>query len=244
MVARGADSELVGLPPRLERRVLDLDLERRLVHLAEPGLGEELREMPLARTGELRLVHDVLVERACGVPEDADRPTPAGVVPDARSHDAVLARDTCHLAEPADRVTHEVDDELRERRVERRVGEREALRGRLLHADARMTLARRLDERLRRVDGRDGLRSDPAHELTGQGAGPTADVEHVLRRADAGVIRKEGRERDGIAAHEAVIRARGDREAHVRNSRGPSLRARRYGNPHRHARARVVEWAP
>ena len=119
-----------------------------------------------------------------------------------------------------DGVRHEVDDELRERRVEGRVGERQALRGRPLHADAGMPLSRRLDERLRRVDGRDAVRSDPAHELTGQRAGPAADVEHAPGRADAGVIREEGRERGGVATHEAVVGGRGDREAHARNPRG------------------------
>ena len=51
-----------------------------------------------------------------------------------------------------------MNDELRERRVELAVGERELLRSRLTHVDPGMTLARRGDERLRGVD-RDDRRS-------------------------------------------------------------------------------------
>ena len=213
MVARRADSELVGLPPRLERRVLNTDLEERLLDLAESGLGEELGEVPLARTGELRLVHDVLVERERCFPEDADRParrrdpTHAATTP--------CAGHTCHLPEPADRVTHEVDDELRERGVETRVRERDALRGSLPDADTGIR------SRGLATNGSDGSTAVTASGPNLARARRSGRPARSRRRARAPPCRcwrdpQEGRERDGVAPHEAVIRARGDRKAHVR----------------------------
>ena len=58
-----------------------------------------------------------------------------------------------HLAQAGDRVGHEVHDELRERDVERAVGERQLLGGGTPDVDAGMAVAGGRDERLGRVDG-------------------------------------------------------------------------------------------
>ena len=77
-----------------------------------------------------------------------------GVIPDARRDDTVPPGHAGHLGEPRDRVLHEVDDELREGRVERFARERQPLGGRLPDVDARVASPRRGNERLGRIDGR------------------------------------------------------------------------------------------
>ena len=110
---------------------------RRLRDLSKPGRGEELGQLCLARAGKPGFVDEVAVELAGGLPVDAQRRSAAGQIPDGRGDDALASRDARHLPQPGDRLGHEVDDELRERRVERVVRERQALGGRLLDRDAR-----------------------------------------------------------------------------------------------------------
>ena len=58
----------------------------RLLDLHQSGSLEHLREMALPNTCEVGLVDKLRVELARRIPEDADRPSAAGVVPDRRPH--------------------------------------------------------------------------------------------------------------------------------------------------------------
>ena len=196
-------------------------LDRRVLDLAHASGCEQLGEVALACTGECGLVRDVRLELTRGVPEHSERPQAAGgVIPDARSYDPAGAGDPPQLAEPADRVGHEVHDELRERCVERVLGERQVFGGRLLYADIGEALTGRLDERRRGIDGRHRRRPESSCELARQGAWAAADVEHSAEVVDAGEVRKRAGERRRVAAHEPVVRAGCDREAHPAESKG------------------------
>jgi hypothetical protein len=63
------------------------------------------------------------------------------------------------------RIAHEVDDQLGQRVVERRVGEGQRLRGRDRHVDARQASAARVRERHRRVDRRHPVGPEQTDEL-------------------------------------------------------------------------------
>ena len=146
--------------------------------------------MTLSRTREVRLVHDVGIVLARGVPEEAERSLATGVIPDARRQDAVLAGDAGHFAEPGDWIRHEVDDELGQSRVELAIAERELLGGREPNLDAWMALFRRRDERLRRIDRGNVDRPKAADQLGGERAGTAADVEHPLAGRDLGEVER------------------------------------------------------
>ena len=120
-----------------------------------------------------------------------------------------------HLREPGDGVRHEVDDELRDRGVERVVRKRKVLGRRLFHRDAGEALARRLDERLRRIDGGDRVRADAPDQLGRERTRAAADVEDALPVRDAREVRELRGELDGVDAHKAVIRLGRHREAHL-----------------------------
>ena len=146
-----------------------------------PAASKSSVRCPDRAPGELRLVFAPGVDLRRSLPEHGEWALSArGVIPDAGSDDALLASDARHLAQARDGIRHEVHDELCERCVERAVGEREVLGRRALHVDLRMALARRGDERLRRIDCRDRRRTEPPYELRGQRAGAAADVEHAL----------------------------------------------------------------
>ena len=80
------------------------------------------------------------------LPEPAERPAAAGVIPHARRHDAVAARHARHLPQPGHGLRHEVDDELRQGGVERPIVEGQLLRGRTLDLHARVALSQGSDE--------------------------------------------------------------------------------------------------
>jgi len=142
------------------------------------------------------------------------------VIPDARCHDAVLARHAGHLAEPDDRIGHEVDDELCQGSVERAISERESLSRSKLHVHPGLPLPGSRDEGLRRIDGGHGIRSKAPDQLGGECAGTAADVEDALTNGDQREIGQLGRERRRIPAHESVVGIRPDSEAHERNVYG------------------------
>jgi hypothetical protein len=127
------------------------------------------------------------------------------VVPDAGSDDTACTGHASHLAEPADRVGHEVDDELRESGVELIVRERQLLRRGQSDVDARVPFGRGGRELSRGIDRGDCFGADAPHELRRQGAGPAADVDDVLARFNAGKVRQLRCEWSRIAAHEAVV---------------------------------------
>jgi hypothetical protein len=124
-----------------------------------------------------------------------------------------------------------VDDELRKRRVELSVGERQLLRGRPPHVNAGMALAGGVDELLRWIHGGDVRRADALHELARQRSGATADVDHTLSRAHAGHIGQLRRQQDGVPPHEAVIGLCSDGESHRR-----TLDVRQRGRKNTHSR--------
>ena len=158
------------------------------------------------------------------------------VVPDARGHDAAGPGDTSHLAEPRDRIGHEVDDELGQRGVELVVHERELLRDGSSNRDVGLAGLRGGDEGLRRVDRSNGGRPQPSDQLRGQRAWPAADIEHPLPCDDAGEVGEHRGEPDRVPTHEPVIGVSSDREAHGRTAGSSSwsistssLDERRYG---------------
>lgn len=101
-----------------------------------------------ASAGELRLVDRVRVELSRRFPEGTQRTASAGVVPDARDHDSTSPDHPRHLVQPGDRIRHEVDDELGERRIEAVVGEGEGLSARPPNLDPGVPLPRRSEAHL------------------------------------------------------------------------------------------------
>src|SRR5437764_8468238 len=85
--ARGTDTERERLPPLLERRVLDGDREDRVLDPAQPGRPEELRQTALRSAGQILLALDLRLQLTGRLPEDAERPLTAAVVPDTASAD-------------------------------------------------------------------------------------------------------------------------------------------------------------
>ena len=78
------------------------------------------------------------------------------MVPHACCDHTTGARDARHLGQSAYRIVHEVDDELRQGRVELVLSERQLFRGCNAYVDTRMALACGRNELLRRIDRRDG----------------------------------------------------------------------------------------
>jgi hypothetical protein len=113
----------------------------------EPRRGEQLGQVTLARPREIGLVLRVGVDRVHGLPEHAERTLPAGVVPHAGRDGAAGPRHARHLPQSGDRIPHEVDDELRERGVERSVLEGQLFGGIEAHVDTRVALPCRGHER-------------------------------------------------------------------------------------------------
>ncbi len=161
-----------------------------------------------ASAGELRLVDRVRVELSRRFPEGTQRTASAGVVPDARDHDSTSPDHPRHLVQPGDRIRHEVDDELGERRIEAVVGEGECLGARLPNVDPGVPLPRRSDERLRGVGGGDRIGAQARHQLGGERARPAPDVDHPLPGIDAREIRQLRRQEPRPETHEPVVRVR------------------------------------
>ena len=128
--------------------MLDGDPEVGLDDVLQSRRPEQSREVAFACARELRLVLDGGIELAHSLPVHAQRALSAAVIPHGCRHDASLARDTRHLAQSRHGICHEVDDELRERGVERLLGERQVLGRRALHRDARVAFANGFDEGL------------------------------------------------------------------------------------------------
>ena len=135
--------------------MLDADGKRGVLDLAQTSRGQQLLEMPFAGACERRLVFDVRVEFSRHVPEQGERAVTAGVIPHACRDDAVGAGHPRHLGQARDRVVHEMDDELRQGRVERVVRERQPFGLGLLHVDIAIAIPYSRDERRGRVDRRD-----------------------------------------------------------------------------------------
>src|SRR3990170_2985669 len=82
-----------------------------------------------------------------------------------------------------------------------------------------MALSRCRDERFRGIDGAHGSRAEPLDQLRRKCAGSATHIEHALTNHYICQRRELGSERNGVAAHEPVIRFGCDREAHPGNLR-------------------------
>jgi hypothetical protein len=215
-----ANAERERLPPIVEGPVLDVDRQHALVDRTQPGCLHQLRQLTLASACEPGLILDLRIKVTCDLPEQAERTSPARMIPDARSHDSSPSRHACHLDETTDRILHEVNDELRQGGVERTILERQLLCRRTPSADT-MALSNRSDEDLRGVDRRHRGGADASNQLGRQRARPGADVENALTRRDCREVGEPGREGHGIPAHEPVVRVGPDGEAHRRNLLAP-----------------------
>ena len=182
--ARRADAERERLPPLLEARGPERRPRARRPR-RRPGRPRAAasRERAFSRAGEAGLVAHVGIELARRAPEGRERAALARVVPDAgRDHAAGLG-DARHLAQPGDRVGHEVHDELRERGVEGGVAERQLLGRRLRGLDVREALARAP----RRTSPTGRRRRPLAAPSAGDELGRSARRARCRRRARAGL---------------------------------------------------------
>ena len=213
------------------------DGERRLARRRAVPPPEQLREVALARAGELDS-SSASASSSCAASQNGLSGARARRR-DPRRTRRRRRRGASRGAspQPVDRVGHEVDDELRERRVELVVAERELLRRREPDVDAGMSLLRRRDERLRRIDGRHAVRPRLAARAL-----PSARPVRIRRRRRVAPQRLP-RSRPSTAraarvpAHEAVVCVRGDGE-HADN-----LRAVRPARKHAGiAEGRLLAW--
>jgi hypothetical protein len=216
VLAGRTDAERERLPPLVECRVLDVEHERDLLHVDEVDTRQELRELSLARTCPPSLPLGAGIQLPHHAPERRERRAAAGHVPDGRGDDAAGSGDARHLRDAAHRIVHEVHDQLRERRVEASVLERELLRRRLADVDAPIALANRVDELRRGIDGGD-VRTTP-HELRDQRTRPATHIEHALPLLDAGEVGQLRTELHRVPAHEAVVGVCCDVEGHRRQA--------------------------
>ena len=213
MLAGGADAEQERVPELVEVLVPAGDDERVDLDVAEPGPSPEGVEPGLVERARLALGGSGL-ERPRRLPEGAQQLHPAREIPGAGRDDAARVRDAGHLGNPGLGVVHEVDDELRERRVERVVRPRQILGGCALQVGARHPLGARVQQR-RGVGARNVVGADAAGELFGQDAGAAADVDDALPGLHPREVGERRRQLARVAAHETVVRVTRDVEAHA-----------------------------
>src|SRR3954449_70426 len=127
---RRGDAERERLPPVLERGVLDVHRDGAVDDVADSSRAKEVGQVagPAAGTGRPSL--DLRIERLGSIPERTDRAA-VGEVPHACGDDAAVPRPPRHLAEACDRIVHDVDHELGERRIEAASFERQILSARM-----------------------------------------------------------------------------------------------------------------
>src|SRR5438270_1088691 len=212
---RRANAEHERLPPLLEARMLHLNREDTLLDLIHACQPEELRKVAATGARKARLVLHLRVERARRIPEHTQRPAPAGVIPDAGGHDSAPPGHPRHLAKPRDGVGHEVDDELRQNRVEPLILERQVLRRGTLHLHPNMAMANCFNKLFRGIDRPDRVSPQPPDQLSRQRPGTAADVQASLTTRDSGEFGKPRGQRHRITAHEPVVLVRTDVEALV-----------------------------
>ena len=147
------------------------------------------------------------------------------MIPDAGRNDTVVPGDTRHLCQSLVRIRHEMDNELRDGRVERQGRKRQSVCGRLQYLDAGVALPSSGDEGVRGVDGRNSRRPHARDQLRREGPGTAANVEHPLAGSHPGEVRQLRRKEERVLAHVAVVGVRGHIEAHLPNllCRAPRL---------------------
>ena len=219
-VAAGkTDAEGERLPPIIEARMFDLHRQSGLLNFVQPGCSEQLSKVPFARTREPRLILDTGIELPRSLPKEAERPLTAGVIPDARRHDATVARDPRHLAKSLDGLCHEVNDELGQGRVEGLISKRQLLGRSVLHGDPGVTVSSCRHEGLRRIHGGHGGRTQSPHQFGRECAWAATDIEHSVAGRNCREVGKLGGERHRIPAHESVVGISPNSEGHRRNLR-------------------------
>jgi hypothetical protein len=127
------------------------------------------------------------------------------VVPAACGDDAAGADDASHLADGDLGVCEEAHDELGERGVEGGGRPWQLLGRSLPHLRAGKALGAGEGESRGWIDRRHPLGAHATRKLAGQGARPTADVEHALAGLDLGEVRKKRRQPPRVAAHVGVV---------------------------------------
>ena len=142
------------------------------------------------------------------------------MIPNAGCYDTSAVGDPAHLAKTRYGIGHEVHDELGQRSVERVVREGKIFRRSVLHGDRWITITYRGDERFRRIGCRDVGRFDPSDELGRQCTWTATDIDHPLPGFDRGEVCEERCQGRGVPAHELVVGASGDVEAHDPTLRG------------------------
>ena len=171
----------------------DADRVSGLLDLLQSGCYEQLCKMAFANACEVGLVDDIGVELARCIPEHADGPRPPAK---SQTDAATTPRFRVTRTDTADShggVLHEMDDLLRQCRIELRVLERQLLCGCSPHVDARMTLLYRGDEGLRWIDCRYRWRTESFDQLGCQCARAN------IRRRALVVLRRPLRDRPAEA---------------------------------------------
>jgi hypothetical protein len=173
-------AERERFPPLLECRVLDAHRQDSGLDLLQASCFEQLLQVPLASARKIGFVRNVGVERARRLPKCAERPLPAGMIPDTGRDNAPRACHARHLGQPGDSVSHEVNDELRQDRVEGPLRKGQVLSRRSYNVDAGKAFSSRANELFRRINGGHGGRAESPDQLSGECAGAAADVQGEL----------------------------------------------------------------
>src|SRR5205085_9376466 len=108
--------------------------------VADSSRAKEVGQAAGPAAGADRPSLDLRFERLGGIPERTDRAA-GGEGPHACGDDAAVPRHSRHLAEACDRIVHDVDHELGERRIEAAFFERQILSRRADDLDSGMAAA-------------------------------------------------------------------------------------------------------
>lgn len=212
--ASGADAKQKGIPPVLEARMFDLNGERGLGDVVCSGRSEQLLEVALRSAGQLRLVLDLRIELVRCFPEDPQRSLPTSMVPHTGSHGSPRPGDSQHLSEPRDRVRHEVNHQLRQRRVEHSTVKRQLLCRSTLDSQSGIAGGDCRGKTIRGIDRAHSFGRKPPDQLARQRPRTAANVEHMLTRSDARKFCEPRRQRRRLPAHEPIVLLSTDAEAH------------------------------
>jgi molybdenum cofactor guanylyltransferase len=206
--ARRADARCERRPHLLETLV-----GRAHDQLAGRDVGESGRSPEAAQLASPAVAHDpplvqslgAWVHEGCRIPEGAKQRHAASVVPHGGGHDAARTSDAAHLAHTSLGIVEEVEDELREHRVETGIFERKALGDAGEDIGAGEASAAGLDEGLRRIDCGDVRSSEQIREHARERARAAADIERSLTRLDARDPSESFGELPPVAADVAVV---------------------------------------
>jgi len=175
--------------------MLDINHDGAFLDLMQTCRPEQLAEVAPAGTRQLRLVFNVRIELARRCPEEAERPPPASVVPDASCDDAARLRHTGHLAQSDDGISHEVNDKLRQCSIEQPILKRQFLGCGQLHQYSGISNASRFNKARRGIDRANSVGPQAPDQFGHKSPGPAAHVDDSLTRLDPREIREPRRQR-------------------------------------------------